>query len=261
MKCSIEECGRDSRVKGYCHKHYLRFHRYGDPLIVPKLGQPKLTFEGWRTSFETRYGAGKFDYLSEAFFGNCQTLEAIGGQFGVTRESVRQWRNKIRHWRPEFVSQRTQRKYCTLLKLPERIEAAKAEFAPPPALVYCKQRAEEIGCKVEFVRRETLSIIFTLNKLLIDGELWRVSSINSIFRQGSRGYFQFDNCVNKNRIVCCFHDEKPIAFILPMSVLTPFGNSIYIPVDLEKPVYQGRPHRVDWKFYREAWHLLKKTGG
>lgn len=30
--CSVNDCGKPVDGKGFCKKHYLRFHRYGDPL-------------------------------------------------------------------------------------------------------------------------------------------------------------------------------------------------------------------------------------
>lgn len=29
--CSVEGCGSDARVRGFCNKHWLRFRRHGDP--------------------------------------------------------------------------------------------------------------------------------------------------------------------------------------------------------------------------------------
>ena len=34
--CSIEGCDKEIASKGYCIKHYTRFRRYGDPLIVKR---------------------------------------------------------------------------------------------------------------------------------------------------------------------------------------------------------------------------------
>lgn len=30
--CSISGCGKIHEAKGFCHSHYHRFKRYGDPL-------------------------------------------------------------------------------------------------------------------------------------------------------------------------------------------------------------------------------------
>lgn len=37
-QCSIEGCGRPHRARGWCHRHYYRWKRQGDPEIV--LGRP-----------------------------------------------------------------------------------------------------------------------------------------------------------------------------------------------------------------------------
>lgn len=40
-KCSIENCPRDLKARGFCIAHYKRFRRYGDPLIK-RPGKPAL---------------------------------------------------------------------------------------------------------------------------------------------------------------------------------------------------------------------------
>lgn len=38
MRCSVEECRRPVKAKGYCDLHYKRWHRHGDPLVRKKMG-------------------------------------------------------------------------------------------------------------------------------------------------------------------------------------------------------------------------------
>lgn len=35
--CAVESCDRESRTRSFCQKHYVRFLKYGDPLVVKKL--------------------------------------------------------------------------------------------------------------------------------------------------------------------------------------------------------------------------------
>ena len=34
IHCSVEECIDKVQAKGFCHKHYIRNHKYGDPLVT-----------------------------------------------------------------------------------------------------------------------------------------------------------------------------------------------------------------------------------
>ena len=42
--CSIEECGKESKAKGWCGKHYNRWHRHGDPLVTLTYATPEEAF-------------------------------------------------------------------------------------------------------------------------------------------------------------------------------------------------------------------------
>lgn len=33
-RCTVAECGREHRAKGYCHRHYKRLVRHGDPTVT-----------------------------------------------------------------------------------------------------------------------------------------------------------------------------------------------------------------------------------
>lgn len=48
MLCSIQECSTGTEARGWCKKHYARWIRHGDPLIVIKAGNRSLADTFWR---------------------------------------------------------------------------------------------------------------------------------------------------------------------------------------------------------------------
>lgn len=43
--CSIEDCEKAARTRGWCDKHYMRWHKYGDPLfLVPYVNRDHERF-------------------------------------------------------------------------------------------------------------------------------------------------------------------------------------------------------------------------
>jgi hypothetical protein len=51
--------------------------------------------EHWLTIFEDRYGTGAYGRLMAMFDRPCVTFAEIAGQFGVSRERVRQWHRQL----------------------------------------------------------------------------------------------------------------------------------------------------------------------
>lgn len=45
-RCSVDECVRTSRVRGYCGAHYQRWRRFGDPTFVPPEADKVCQIEG-----------------------------------------------------------------------------------------------------------------------------------------------------------------------------------------------------------------------
>lgn len=220
------------------------------------------TYERWQSWFKEKYGEEQFDFLTESLFDQCQTLEAVGQHFGVSRERVRQWRNIIRKWKPELVSQRTQRKYCNILARPNLWVQAEKKFILSPAMAYCKQKAEAEGLKVEFKRYGKI-YRFSKSVLVIENKLCRISFNQNIWncnRRLTRFYFHCHVSRQKcdYQIVCLLHNSIWITFIFPREVL-PAKQMIYIPVDLDRPTHRGPKPAIDWKLYREAWHLLRRN--
>ena len=50
--------------------------------------------EHWMNLFEDRYGTGSYQRLMGMFDRPCVTFAEIAGQFGVSRERVRQWHRR-----------------------------------------------------------------------------------------------------------------------------------------------------------------------
>ena len=219
------------------------------------------TYERWPSWFKKKYGEEQFDFLTESLFDQCQTLEAVGQHFGVSHERVRQWRNIIRKWKPELVSQGTQRKYCNILARPNLWMEAEKKFILSPAVAYCKKRAEEEGLKVELKRREKYSYLFNKSALVIEGKLCRISFNRIIWHTSECSQRLYFHCQNSRRkcdykIICCLYNSIWTNFIFPREVLRT-RRMIYIPVDLDRPSRAGPKPAIDWKLYREAWDLLR----
>ncbi len=43
--CTIPGCERLHYARGWCHPHYRRWQRYGDPLLGPALQQPRTPWQ------------------------------------------------------------------------------------------------------------------------------------------------------------------------------------------------------------------------
>jgi hypothetical protein len=54
-----------------------------------------VTGRGWRALFEDRYGAGSAARLKSMLEQPCVTFARIAAEFGVTRECVRQWHQRL----------------------------------------------------------------------------------------------------------------------------------------------------------------------
>ena len=54
MKCSVVECTIPAHGRGYCRSHYMRWWRYGNPLILGNRKKPNLKL---RRPFEGRFWA------------------------------------------------------------------------------------------------------------------------------------------------------------------------------------------------------------
>ncbi len=250
--CTIPGCDKPHCARGWCREHYTKLMKYGDPTTDRKMRYK--TYGDWEEWFIKKYSRERLDYLLDSLFNNCQTLEAISQTFRVTRESVRLWRKRIRQFKPQFTSQRTQRKYCTLLKLPNRIAEAEKNFIPSPAIAYCIERAKAEGLDVSLVWSGER---FLRWRLLINGQHFYVNQITHSYAYNpSLVYYHFGICLfDKGHIVCVFDGSTWAAFVFPQGILT--KKYYFIPVDLDRAYNWGPCRAIDWKFYREAWHLLR----
>ena len=80
--CSVARCNNKHDAKGFCKKHYARWHQYGDPLFVPdpevtrkKISEAnkgrKSTFKGKKHTEDAK------KKISEAHRGRKQSVETI----------------------------------------------------------------------------------------------------------------------------------------------------------------------------------------
>jgi len=150
--------------------------------------------------------------------------------------------------------------------VPEREDSwfcqAEKKFILSPAMAYCKQKAEAEGLKVEFKRYGKI-YRFSKSVLVIENKLCRISFNQNIWncnRRLTRFYFHCHVSRQKcdYQIVCLLHNSIWITFIFPREVL-PAKQMIYIPVDLDRPTHRGPKPAIDWKLYREAWHILRRN--
>lgn len=77
-KCSIDDCNGKHDAKGFCKKHYARWHRYGDPLYVPDPEETRRKnskgHRGKKSSLETRKKRSKSMKKKKP---NLNSLEAL----------------------------------------------------------------------------------------------------------------------------------------------------------------------------------------
>ncbi len=53
MDCLIKMCGKEVRARGWCHMHYMRWQRHGDPLDAGHKGAP-MKYGFFQSRFEWR---------------------------------------------------------------------------------------------------------------------------------------------------------------------------------------------------------------
>jgi len=71
-----------------------------------------------RAIFDDRYGEGAFDRLLKLLGQPCLSFAAIGDQFGVTRERVRQWQQE---WFPDTPTGLQRRRLCASYREKRRL--------------------------------------------------------------------------------------------------------------------------------------------
>lgn len=76
MDCSVNGCLNKSACRGFCHKHYWRFKKYGDPNITTRpryVGQVKCKIEGCGKPARTQFMCNTH-YDRFRFHGNPHTV-------------------------------------------------------------------------------------------------------------------------------------------------------------------------------------------
>jgi len=85
--CSIPGCENKHKTKGYCHKHYLRFWKYGDPLYTP-IGRD-IECHGMEKTTEYKIWQSMKD---RCYNKNCSKYHRYGGR-GIT--VCDRWKNSF----------------------------------------------------------------------------------------------------------------------------------------------------------------------
>jgi hypothetical protein len=65
-ECSVADCSRSSVKRGFCHAHYSRWNRYGDPSIQKRAtsnpGMDQPTKKAWVISYKLEHGCADCGY-------------------------------------------------------------------------------------------------------------------------------------------------------------------------------------------------------
>ena len=92
--------------------------RSGGPEPADSPAGPRTIDARWLAVFEDRHGAGSYERLLSLLRQPCITFAAIGSQFGVTRERVRQWHAR---WLPEAPTGHERQRLCGLQNQKRRL--------------------------------------------------------------------------------------------------------------------------------------------
>ena len=208
----------------------------------------------WQLNFEATHGplADLVSLLRQ----NCNTYESIGNKYGVTRERVRQWRNKIAPWFDLPTEKYIRTKTCALQRLLS---------SPPPVKIqpiFEALKARGLTPKLYITRRPVKRILF------LNGHKCRLSWIKTLSKSNhptSYWHARFSRSTQELFFLVFLGDPIQAIYVFPRDIL--FGayskdknGNIYcfIPASGEPSGYNNIFPRIHWPDYKEAWHLLER---
>jgi len=239
-------------------KLYQRLRQHGTTEKVRKKMEPH-TLDFYKHNIERKYGVGSYQRLVDLLNNNCNSYGSIGKEFGVSRERIRQWRNRFlleQGWERNGHRRIT---YCAISK--------KANGPHHPRLQFIIEKLAEIGLVGKpVIARSGKTLRKRFNIISVNGYRCKIYHIPNPHDFGNgQLYYEFFRTKSMRGVrekdydfgifICGEH-----IFIAPWKLLkSEFPNkSIYIPQSFENFGYKNHYPKIDWRQYRDAWHLLRR---
>lgn len=239
---------------------YQRLRNHGSIRKTNNIDRP-WPMKAYKANFDKLHGEGSLNKLVELLSAPCNTYKDIGKVFGVSRERVRQWRVRFAK---EFNWDQTgyqRRNVCTIQHVIQRaIDAPNSSISQ-----VFMDKLEAVGLTGKPVisitnhkRSNTLSVNGYRCKLNLRKTAVRISAAYrylyyNFYTNGNLGdmdmyNFQLFGCGDNDVYVIptnliCFHYPK---------------GRIYIPTSLDNYGWNNIFPKIDWRKYKNAWHLLNK---
>lgn len=219
----------------------------------------------WQADFERVHGP--LADLVSLFRQNCNTYQTIGDKYGVTREMVRQWRNKIAPWLDLPTEKNIRRKTCNLQRLLS---------SPPPVKIqpiFEVLKARGLAPKLYITRRpingyKHLNVTRHKKILFLNGHKCRLSWCKTTGAHPTILYWhtRFSKHTKEPFVLVSLGDPIESIYVFPRDVLLQTHPSqsekgevhIFIPISGEPSGYRNHFSRIHWPDYKEAWHLLER---
>ena len=206
----------------------------------------------WQADFETAHGP--IADLVALLRQNCNTYKTIGDKYGVTREMVRQWRNKIASWFDLLTEKHIRQKTCALQRL----------FSSPPPIaiqpLFEALRNRGLNPKLYITRRpETLH-----NRVIyLNGHKCHVSWIKTLsYYPKPYWHVQVSKSSLEPFFLTFIADPIRAVYVFPRNIIFQACNKnstdLFIQLSGEPSGYNNNFPRIHWPDYKEAWHLVER---
>ena len=228
------------------------------------MGNYPKTPQQWQADFEMNHGP--IADLVALLRQNCNTYQTISDKYGVTREMVRQWRNKIAPWFDLPTEKYIREKTCTLQRL--------LSSSPPLKVqpIFEALKARGLTPKLYITRRPVtgyrhLNVTRHQRILFLNGYKCRLSWTKALSNHPtSYWHVRFSKHTIEPFILVFLGDPIQTAYVFPRDFLLrtyPLQSKkgevyIFIPLSGESSGYRNHFSRIHWPDYKEAWHLLER---